>query len=387
MPLANSFPAGPEAFPGEQVYPLAVTACTDCGLVQLNFVVPAEQLYRDYIYVSSTSDGVKAHADYLAETLIDQYGWQPRDLIVEVASNDGTVLQAFKKRRMRVLGVEPARNIATIAEASGIPTIAEFFNGESARTVRSTHGRAAAVLGRHVFAHVDNVHEFVAAVRDVLTDDGVFIIEVPYLGDFLEKLEFDTIYHEHLSYFSLAAVQRLCSRHGMALVDAERVGLHGGSVVLHMRRAEAPSTPSARLTQLLAEERAAGLTAPARLAAFAAGIRAWKHDLEALIGDLTRGGATLVGYGAAAKANTLLNYCPDVARQLRVIFDRSPHKHGRYTPGTHIRVEPVDRWVDVPASHMLILAWNFQQEIMSQMSAFKDRGGHFIIPIPTLQVI
>src|SRR5207302_8938983 len=207
MPLANSFLSGPEEFSSEASYPLAVAGCASCGLVQLNYVVPAEQLYRDYIYVSSTSEGVRRHAERLGDTLVAQYGWTSRDLIVEVASNDGTVLQAFRQRGVRVLGVEPARNIAFIDNAAGIPTIAEFFNRDSAQVVLREHGRAAAVLGRHVFAHVDDGHDFVEAVKYCLADEGVFLVEVPYLGDFVEKLEFDTIYHEHLSYVSLGAME------------------------------------------------------------------------------------------------------------------------------------------------------------------------------------
>ena len=388
MPLANSFLAGPAEFSSEGTYPLAVAGCPTCGLVQLNFVVPAEQLYRDYIYVSSTSDGVRAHADYLARTLIAQYGWTAADLIVEVASNDGTVLQAFQQRGVRVIGVEPARNIASIANAAGVPTIAEFFNPASARTVLRDHGRAAAILGRHVFAHVDDVHEFLEAVDACLADAGVFLVEVPYLGDFLAKLEFDTVYHEHLSYVSLGAMEHLCRQHGMALVDVEPITLHGGSVVIHMRRSALWAQPSARLVQMLQQERESELSDPARLKQFAADVRSWKTRFEALIGKLRAEGATLIGYGAAAKANTLMCYCPEAAGSLQYILDRSVHKQGRYTPGTHIRVEAVDHWMSgPPPTHMVLLAWNFKHEIMAQMKAFGDRGGSFVVPIPEPQVV
>ena len=388
MPLANSFLAGAAEFASEATYPLAVAGCPACGLVQLNYVVPAEQLYRDYIYVSSTSDGVRAHADYLARTLIAQYGWTPSDLILEVASNDGTVLQAFQKRGVRVVGVEPARNIATIANAAGIPTIAEFFNPASAETVVRDHGRAAAILGRHVFAHVDDVHEFLEAVQTCLADDGVFLVEVPYLGDFLAKLEFDTIYHEHLSYVSLGAMAHLCRQHDMALVDVEPISLHGGSVVIHMRRSALAARPSARLTGMLQKERESGLTDPARLEKFAEDVTSWKSRFEALIETLRKEGASLIGYGAAAKANTLMCYCPDAAGSLQYILDRSTHKQGRYTPGTHIRVEPVDRWTSGPLpTHMVLLAWNFKDEIIAQMKGFGDRGGRFVVPIPEPHVI
>ena len=388
MPLANSFLKAPSEFAGEAAYPLAVAGCPTCSLVQLTYVVPAEQLYRDYIYVSSTSDGVTAHADYLAKTLSKQYGWGAGDLILEVASNDGTVLKAFQRQGLPVLGVEPALNIAKIAVAAGVPTVAEFFNAASAETVFASHGQAAAILGRHVFAHIDNLHEFMEAVKRCLRPDGVLLIEVPYLRDFLEKREFDTIYHEHLSYVSLKAVEHLCAQHGMALVDAETISLHGGSVIMHMRHAAASSGPSDRLRTLLAAEESLGLGRAERLAQFARDVQEWKARFEGLVRQLKADGATLIGYGAAAKANTLLCYCPEAAASLAYILDRSSHKQGKYTPGSHIKVEGVDYWQQGPrATHMVVLAWNFADEIMRQMQPFADAGGRFVVPIPEPRVV
>ncbi len=387
MPLANSFLSKPEDFAGEDRYPLAVAGCATCGMVQLNFVVPAEQLYRDYIYVSSTSDGVARHAEHLAETLIAQYGWTASSVICEVASNDGTVLKAFQKRGVKVVGVEPALNIAKIANEAGVPTIPEFFNPASAKTVVEQYGQVAGIFGRHVFAHVDDVHEFLEGVKLCLAPDGVFLIEVPYLGDFLAHHEFDTIYHEHLSYVGLKAMAHLCAQHGMHLVDVEHIALHGGSMVLHMRR-QGVGAPSARLTAMQAAEDAAGCNSPARWKQFADDVRAWKVKFEALIAELDKSGATLIGYGAAAKANTLMCYCPSAAKPLKFILDRSSHKQGRFTPGTHIKVEHPDFWKQgTPATHMVILAWNFKDEIMEQMKAFRDQGGKFVIPIPDPTVI
>lgn len=387
MPLANSFLTNRSEAATEARYPLAVAGCTDCGLLQINYTVPAEQLYRNYVYVSSTSDGVRAHAATLSEGLIRQYGWGASDLVVEVASNDGTVLKAFQRGGVKVLGVEPATNIAAIAEADGVPTVAEFFNAGTARAVERAHGRASLILGRHVFAHVDDVHGFLEGVTHLLSETGVFVIEVPYVGDFVEHTEFDTVYHEHLSYVGLLPMVRLTEQHGMRLVDVERVGLHGGSIILHMQRASAGTAPSARLTALLEKERAAGYSDPARLAAFTAAVQRWKQTFEGMIAELNAGGAKIVAYGAAAKANTLLNYCPDVARSLSLILDRSPHKQGLYTPGTHILVQSPDTWQRGDTTHMLILAWNFQQEIMRQMASFADGGGRFVVPIPEPRVV
>lgn len=384
-PLANSFLSSPAEFAAERAYPLAVARCPACGLVQLNYVVPAEQLYRDYIYVSSTSDGVRLHAERLAERLIGQYRLGGDRWVLEVASNDGTVLKAFQRRHVRVLGVEPARNVASIAETNGVPTVAEFFDPDTAREIRANHGPAAAILGRHVFAHVNDVRGFFEGVDASLSRDGVFVIEVPYLGDLIEKLEFDTIYHEHLSYVSLEPMRRLCAMHDFELVDVERASLHGGSIILHMRRVGV-GAPSERLVQMLETERQLKLSDAATLSAFVQGVKQWRIQCEALIDQLVASGATLIGYGAAAKANTLLNYCPRVAASLRLILDRSPHKQGRYTPGTHLPVEPVERWESAGATHMLILAWNFQDEIMRQMATFRDRGGRFVVPIPTPRI-
>lgn len=387
MPLANSFLSSPADFSREASYPLAAISCPKCRLVQLNYVVPAEQLYRDYVYVSSTSEAVRRHADVLAGALVRRYDWRSRHLVVEIASNDGTVLSAFQQRGVRILGVEPAKNIAAIAEAGGIPTVAEFFTEDLAKTLRETYGEAAGIIGRHVFAHVHELHDFLRGVSWLLSRDGVLIIEVPYLGDLVDKLEFDTVYHEHLSYFSLEPIELLCDMHDLRVADVERVSLHGGSMILYIRRAGGPNAQTPRFELMRREEQSRALMEPHTLAKFARDVEMWRGRFEELIGDLVCSGARLVGYGAAAKANTLLNYCPGVARSLRFILDRSPHKQGLYTPGTHIRVEPVDRWKEEGATHMLVLAWNLKEEIIRQMQPFANRGGRFVIPIPEPAII
>jgi novobiocin biosynthesis protein NovU/D-mycarose 3-C-methyltransferase len=387
MPLANSFLRSSDEFDEEPAYPLAVAGCSECGLVQLDYVVPAEQLYREYIYVSSTSDAVRCYAEGLAERLVGRYGWGRGDLIVEVASNDGTVLKAFQRRGMHVLGVEPARNIADLAQNAGVPTVPEFFNEATARAQQDRVSYAAAILGRHVFAHVDDLHDFLNGVSALLAQDGVLLIEVPYFGELIAKLQFDTIYHEHLSYMSLRPVERLCVEHGFRLVDAEPVALHGGSILLHIARRWSGQIPSDQVTRMLQDEHTQELTRAETLAAFADRVRAWKSRFQEFIGNLQRSGAGLIGYGAAAKANTLLNYCPEVAKALRLILDKNPLKHGRYTPGTHIPVRPVAEWESHRATHLLILAWNFADEIIRQMKPFADRGGRFVVPIPEPEIL
>ena len=387
MPLANSFLSSLEEADNEARYPLAVTACQTCGLAQLTYVVPPEQLFRNYLYVTSTSDAVKVHADWLAKELAGRYGWTRSQFLVEVASNDGTVLRSFQRSGLRVLGVEPARNIAAMAEADGIPTLAEFFNAATAKEIAASHGRAVAILGRHVFAHVNDLHDFLKGVDILLNDEGVFLIEMPYLGTLLSHMEFDTIYHEHLSYFSLAPFMRLCQNHGLVLVDVERVKLHGGSILLHVRRQRAGLVRSGRLEHMLEEEQRLALTSRPALEQFGQAVHQWRGQFVDWMGELQRGGARFIGYGAAAKGTTLLNCCPSIASSLECILDRNPLKQGRYTPGTHLPVKPVDYWLTSRATHLVILAWNFKEEIMRQMRPFAQRGGRFVVPIPEPTVV
>lgn len=386
MPLANSFPVSPADFDDEVSYPLAVTVCRTCGLAQLTHTVPADQLYREYPYVSSTSEAVRAHAARLAADLSSRYRWDGSDLLVEVASNDGTVLKAFQDRGLRVHGVEPAGNVAAIAQAAGIPTERAFFTEESGRRLAAREGRAACLLARHVFAHVDDLDDFLRGVLSVLSDEGILVIEVPYLGALVDNLEFDTVYHEHLSYFALAPLDRLFARHEMEVIDVEQVGLHGGSMILHIARTDRAPIHD-RVGRMREEERLRRLTDGSTLALLAGRVRRWKEQFEDFVADIVRARGMFVGYGAAAKANTLLNYCPAVAQSLQCVLDRSPLKYGRYTPGTHVPVVPADQWDRYPATHMLILAWNFQEEIVRQMAPFACRGGRFVVPIPEPRLV
>lgn len=385
MPLANAFRATPGDVPEEEKFPLALSSCATCGLVQLTFVVPAPTLYRDYIYVSSTSDEVQVHAHALATKLVKQYGLTSADLVLEIASNDGTALRAFQQIGLPVLGVEPARNVAKMAERAGVPTVAEFFDGGLARTLVEREQRPAIILARHVFAHVDDVHDFLDGVNRLLRDDGVFVIEVPYLGDLLANFEFDTIYHEHLSYFALEHLVRLCEAHGLCVVDVDHISLHGGSIVVSVRKQGADVQRS--VPRMLEQEKVADLWSSESLERFTRGTAIWRRDFEGLIESIVRDGGVLVAYGAAAKANTLLNYCPSVAQALVCVLDRSEHKQGRFTPGTHTPVCPVDEWRERGATHMLILAWNFKEEIMGQMQPFAEAGGRFVIPLPVPTVL
>src|SRR3989338_2744854 len=387
MPPANAFLASAEEGPQEASYPLAVTACPACRLAQLTYVVPAEQLYRHYLYVSSTSEAVRRYAGDLAARLVTRHGLGRSHFVIELGSNDGLVLQAFQRHGVKVLGVEPAANIAALAEANGVPTVAEFFSAATARAVADRGHAADVILGRHVFAHIDDWHDCFEGVHRLLAPDGVLLIEVPYLGTLIDGLAFDTIYHEHLSYVALEPMQALCARHGFEVVDVEAVSLHGGSLLFSICRAGGRHRPSPRVEDLQRREQQTRLMDEATLGRFARRVAEWKERFETSMEQWERAGASFIGYGAAAKANTLLNFCPTAARRLRSILDRSPHKHGRFTPGTHLPVVDVSAWEREGATHMVILAWNFKDELMAPMRLFAQRGGRFVIPIPQPEVV
>jgi SAM-dependent methyltransferase len=388
QPPSNSFLRSAAAFPHEKMFPLAVVACAHCGLAQTTFDVPGEDIFNDdYVYVSATSEGVRAHAEALAERLAPPLLAKNRPLVVEIASNDGTVLKPFQARGLRVLGIEPSGTIAEMARRDGIETLSEFFGHQMAARVAQTHGKATLILARHVFAHVPDVRGFLEGGRELLAPDGSMLIEVHYLKPLLESLQFDTIYHEHMSYWAIQPLERLCTALGLSLVDTIPVDLHGGSILFEIQHAATARPPSARLHEMRRSEAQAGTCDPATHRAFANRVLAWRRSFVGLIDDLVREGAKIVGYGAAAKANTALNFCPEVARHLPFILDRNPLKQGTFTPGTHIPVVPAETWEKSGATHMLILAWNFEAEIRRQMAAFARGGGKFIIPIPEPRIL
>ena len=389
LPLANAFLASAEAFDDEPTFPLAVIRCGDCGLLQLDHVVPAEVLYRDYLYVSGTSEAAVRHAAALAA----EYGpggargVSRGELVVEIASNDGTVLAAFADTGAQVLGVEPAHHIAELAQARGVATVQRFFNAALGAQLAEEHGKAALILARHVFAHVDDIHDFLTGARTLLREDGgSLLIEVPYLGRLYQRLAFDTIYHEHLSYFALAPVARLCGQLGLRLVDTDLIDMHGGSILMTIQH-DRGQAPSARLSGMMAAEARNGLCSQQAFERFAERVQRWRVAFEALLAALDAQGARVVGYGAAAKANTILSWCRGAAQPLLAILDKSPLKQGHFTPGTHIPVKEPAAWRTLKPTHMIIFAWNLEAEIRRQMAPYADAGGRFIVPIPTPVVL
>jgi SAM-dependent methyltransferase len=386
-PLANAFLKSPEEFDREPAYPLDVCFCADCTLVQLSDVIAPEVLFRHYNYVTGTSDAIAAHNIEYAAAMASRLALQSEDLVVEIASNDGSLLKCFKPYGVRVLGVEPATNIAAIAREAGIATVNQFFNAALAPMLLREYGPARAVIGNNVLAHVDDPQDFLAGCKQILAPDGLISIEVPYLDDLLARLEYDTIYHEHLSYFSVRALMRLCEQVGLVIAGIERVPVHGGSLRMLAGHREYFSEHSSQAWLMVAEEAARDLDQFARYERFARDVAAHRRALCDLMHSLRAYNKTVAGYGAPAKGNTLLNYCGIGTDLLPYTVDKSSLKVGRYTPGRHIPVLPVSTLLERQPDYVLILAWNFAAEIMAQQQAYHDRNGKFIIPLPAPQIL
>jgi SAM-dependent methyltransferase len=386
-PLANAFLESAGDFAGEAFFPLDLYFCDGCSLLQLLDVVNPEVMFRRYLYVTGTSTTVADHNRRYADTLCDLLDLTATDLVVDIASNNGSFLQCFRARGVRTLGIEPAVNLAARASAAGIETVNDFFSGALAETLRSSRPAARLVAANNVLAHVDDPRDFLAGCRRLVADDGLVTIEVPYVRDLLDRVEYDTIYHEHLSYFSVTSLLRLCERAGLAAVRVDRVDVHGGSLRMYLSRSAVSHAPEIR--DLESEERDAGVAAVERYRQFARDVERHRTDLRALLRQLSGNGSRVVGYGAPAKGNTLLNYCGIDSTLLPYTVDKNPLKVGLFTPGTHIPVRDVSALSDqnLLPEYVLILAWNFAEEIMAQQAAHRARGGKFIIPIPEPQVV
>lgn len=385
--LANAFLASPAEIAAERRFPLEVYLCRECGLVQLADVIDPEVLFKNYLYVTGTSDTIAAHNKAYAAAVVELARLGPRDLVVEAASNDGSLLSCFQAHGVRVLGIEPATNIAARATAAGIPTLNRFFDAESAAALVAEHGPARVVIGNNVLAHVDDPVGFLAAARAAVDERGFVITEVPELAEFVARLEYDTVYHEHLSYFSVTALMRVYEEAGLRLARVESVPVHGGSVRAIGRPAEVQGEHADAVRALAQAERAAGLTSLARLVQFARAVEAQREALLALLRGLVESGQSLAGYGAPAKGNTLLEYCGIGPELLPYTVDKSPLKVGKLTPGSHIPVLPVETLLERQPDCVLILAWNFAEEIVRQQAEYARRGGKFIVPIPEPRIL
>jgi SAM-dependent methyltransferase len=387
QPLANSFLKSPDEFTDEQFFPLDTVFCESCSLVHIPDVVDPEVLFRHYLYVTGTSETIAKHNQAYARAVTDMLWLTKNDLVIEVASNDGSLLRCFQDLGVKTLGVDPATNVAAMARANGVETINEFFNHETAKRIRAERGPAKAVIGNNVLAHVDDTQGFLRGCKEVIDRDGLVIIEMPYLGDLLKRTEYDTIYHEHLCYFSVNSLMRLCESAGLRIVRIDHVPIHGGSLRMHAGHEEVRPNHSEQVLAWAEEEKSKGFTSFDRYEQLARSVERSRETLMELLTRLKAEGKTVAGYGAAAKGNTLLNYCQITTDLLPYVVDKNPLKLGMFTPGMHIPVLPVSTLLEQQPDYLLILAWNFAEEIMRQQSEYKARGGKFIIPIPEATVV
>jgi SAM-dependent methyltransferase len=387
-PLCESYVAAEDLDRMEPFYPLHVWVCQRCFLVQLNEYVAPEEIFTEYAYFSSYSSSWLEHAkDYVA-LITERLGLGPSSFVVELASNDGYLLQYFVERGIPCLGIEPAANVAAVAIERGVPTDVSFFGAERAKQMAADGRRADLVLGNNVLAQVPDVNDFVAGIPTILAPDGTVTIEFPHLLRLLEENQFDTIYHEHFCYFSLISAETVFAGHGMTIFDVEELWTHGGSLRIYARHTADTSRPvSERVTELRAREEAAGFLDVATYTRFEDQVRATKRELLALLSGIKRDGRTIVGYGAPGKGNTLLNYCGIRTDFLDFTVDRNPYKQGRFLPGTHIPIYPPEHIDEVKPDFIFILPWNFKDEILDQMAHARDWGAQFVVPIPKPTVL
>ena len=372
----------------EPFYPLHTWVCEQCFLVQLAQYVSPEEIFEEYAYFSSYSDSWVAHAKRYCDMTTSRFGISRDSMVMEIASNDGYLLQHFVERGVPCLGIEPAANVAQAAIEKGIPTTVEFFGNGTAKKIAGQQGKADLILGNNVLAHVPDLNDFVSGLRQLLKPEGVITMEFPHLQRLVEGNQFDTIYHEHFSYFSFITVERVFRSHGLMLFDVEELQTHGGSIRIFARHAEDQSKePASRVEELLEREVQLGYTDLSTYSAFAEKVRETKRKLLEFLIAAKREGKSVVGYGAPGKGNTLLNYCGIRTDFLEYTVDRSPYKQGKYTPGTHIPIHAPEKIHETKPDYVLILPWNLKEEIAGQMAYIREWGGRFVVPIPEVRVL
>jgi SAM-dependent methyltransferase len=387
VPLANSLLTESQVDQPEPRYPLRLVFCRNCSLVQITETVQPDILFRRYLYFSSFSDTMLQHARDIARRMVQSRKLGPESLVVEVASNDGYLLQHYKQAGIPVLGVEPAENIAKEArEARGIPTLCEFFGPSVARKL-CCEGRQADVIHAHnVLAHAGDLHGFLRGLGMLMKDDGIAVIEAPYVKDLIDEVEFDTIYHEHLCYFSVTALNHLCGSHGLLIEDVERLAIHGGSLRIFVRKPGSRARPSEAVSTILNEERDWGVRDLRFYQSFGSKVQSLKEGLLGLLLGAKWQGARIAAYGASAKGSTLLN-CFGIGQDiLDFVVDRSTAKQGFFTPGTHLPIYAPPKLLEAMPHFCLLLTWNFADEILGQQAEYRRRGGRFVIPVPEPRV-
>jgi SAM-dependent methyltransferase len=386
-PLANALLTAEQLEAPEETYPLDLVFCPACTLVQITETVPPEKLFREYFYLSSFSETMLRHAEQIATRLIGACHLDARSLVVEIASNDGYLLQNYQRAGIPVLGIEPATNIALVAEERGVPTLCEFFGAEAAAKLHEEGQRADLIHAHNVLAHVPDLNGFVRGINLLLKDDGVAVIEVPYVKDMIDRSEFDTIYHEHLCYFSLTALDKLFRRQDLIIVDVERIDIHGGSLRIFVRQRSGQMTSGPSVTRLLREEVGWGVNRADFYLGFSEKVEGLREQLLSLLADLKAEGKRIAVYGASAKGSTLLSYFRLGGEILDFVVDRSTIKQGMFTPGSHLPIYSPEKLLETRPGYVLLLTWNFAEEILAQQAEYRRGGGRFIIPIPEVRVV
>ncbi|NQV86367.1 MAG: methyltransferase domain-containing protein [Woeseiaceae bacterium] len=386
-PISNAFIKPELADQDEPFYPLHAFVCGECFLVQLEEFESPDEIFSDYVYFSSYSDSWLAHAKKFVNGATKRFGLDTDSLVIEVASNDGYLLQYFKELNVPVLGIEPATNVAEVARAAGIETIDEFFGVALASRLRDESYSCDLLVGNNVLAHVPDINDFVGGLKIVLADNGVLSMEFPHLLKLIRHTQFDTIYHEHFSYLSLLTVQKIFRHHDLEVFDVEELSTHGGSLRVFAQHPGDPQILSAAVGKVLSDERDAGLDTLQGYQNFSEKVAKVKDELLSFLDQARRTNKTVVGYGAPAKGNTLLNFCGVGPESIQYTVDRSPHKQGCLLPGTHIPVRAPETIDETRPDYVLILPWNLQDEIVQQLRHIEEWGGRCVVPIPELRVL
>jgi SAM-dependent methyltransferase len=386
-PLANSYLTAEQLDKMEPFYPLHVYVCPACRLVQLPLCRTAEDIFSDYAYFSSYSDSWLNHARNYAHMMVERFRFGPASSIIEIASNDGYLLRNFRELGIPILGIEPAGNVATAAQNAGIPTLVKFFGTQTARELSASGRNADLLIGNNVLAHVPDINDFVRGMKIILKPEGIITMEFPHLMRLMDETQFDTIYHEHFSYFSFITVETIFAAHGLTLFDVEELPTHGGSLRIYACHTEDSSkTIGRRVIDLRNCEKAAGFERMEHYLLFSEKVKETKRRILAFLIEAKRKGKSIAGYGAPAKGNTLLNYCGIRSDLIDYTVDRSPHKQGHYLPGVRIPIHSPEKINDTRPDYLVILPWNLKEEIMAQMSHIRKWGGKFVVFIPHVEV-
>ncbi|MCK5398352.1 MAG: class I SAM-dependent methyltransferase [Thermoplasmata archaeon] len=385
-PPSNSYLNSQQLQSMERFYPLHAYVCPNCFLVQLDEFESPDLIFSNYAYFSSYSQNWLDHANKYVEHMINDFGIGPSHQVMEIASNDGYLLQFFDKHGVPVLGIEPAANVAKVAEGKGIPCLVKFFGLNTAKELAKEDKKADLLLGNNVLAHVPDINNFVKGMKILLNSDGLITMEFPHLLKLMKFNQFDTIYHEHFSYFSLFTVKRIFEKHGLTIFDVEELDTHGGSLRIYAGHSEKIHSIGSKVESLIEKELTAGLGSLDTYFHFTEKVHKTKRELLSFLIQAKKSGKSIVGYGAAAKGNTLLNYCGIRHDFIDYVVDRSPHKQNLYLPGTHLPIYPTEKIGETKPDYLLILPWNIKEEVMEQMSHIREWEGRFVVPIPTLEV-